>query len=352
MDTLSLFQIIWFVLWSVLWAVYFMLDGFVLGTGFMAGFLAKNDTEKRVLINSVGPIWDGNEVWLVTAGGATFAAFPTTYALMFSNLYSALILLLFALIVRGVSFEFRGKIDSNAWRSSWDTAIIISSFLPALLFGVAFGNIFKGIPMTNNFTTFNFSYDGSLIGLLNPYGLLTGVLFVLLFAVHGSLYAAIKTTGDLSKRGAEIANKLWLPLLVVAVAFLGYTYPATKLYDNYLKAPVLLIVPLIAVVSLLLIKVFIAKGSCHKAFLFSCFTIVFVVFTGVAGLFPNLIPSSIDPLSNLTIFNSSSSLLTLKIMTGVVAVFLPIVIAYKIWVYRLFRAPVTNEDVLGNSESY
>ena len=256
MDTLSLFQIIWFVLWSVLWAVYFMLDGFVLGTGFMAGFLAKNDTEKRVLINSVGPIWDGNEVWLVTAGGATFAAFPTTYALMFSNLYSALILLLFALIVRGVSFEFRGKIDSNAWRSSWDTAIIISSFLPALLFGVAFGNIFKGIPMTNNFTTFNFSYDGSLIGLLNPYGLLTGVLFVLLFAVHGSLYAAIKTTGDLSKRGAEIANKLWLPLLVVAVAFLGYTYPATKLYDNYLKAPVLLIVPLIAVVSLLLIKVF------------------------------------------------------------------------------------------------
>ena len=149
-----------------------------------------------------------------------------------------------------------------------------------------------------------------------------------------------------------MANKLWLPLLVVAVAFLGYTYPATKLYDNYLKAPVLLIVPLIAVVSLLLIKVFIAKGSCHKAFLFSCFTIVFVVFTGVAGLFPNLIPSSIDPISNLTIFNSSSSLLTLKIMTGVVAVFLPIVISYKIWVYRLFRAPVTNEEVLGNSESY
>ena len=352
MDTLSLFQIIWFVLWSVLWAVYFMLDGFVLGTGFMAGFLAKNDTEKRVLINSVGPVWDGNEVWLVTAGGATFAAFPTTYALMFSNLYSALILLLFALIVRGVSFEFRGKIDSTAWKKSWDTAIIISSFLPALLFGVAFGNIFKGIPMTNNFTTINFSYDGSLIGLLNPYGLLTGVLFVLLFAVHGSLYAAIKTTGDLSKRGAEMANKLWLPLLVAAVAFLGYTYPATKLYDNYLKAPVLLIVPFIAVVSLLLIKVYSAKGSCHKAFLFSCFTIVFVVFTGVAGLFPNLIPSSNDPISNLTIFNSSSSLLTLKIMTGVVAIFLPIVISYKIWVYRLFRAPVTNEDVLGNSESY
>src|SRR5665647_2227095 len=132
---ISIFQITWFVLWGVLWAVYFMLDGFVLGTGFLAGFLAKNDTEKRVLINSIGPVWDGNEVWLVTAGGATFAAFPTTYALMFSNLYSALILLLFALIVRGVSFEFRGKIDSPVWKKSWDRAIMVSSFLPALLFG-------------------------------------------------------------------------------------------------------------------------------------------------------------------------------------------------------------------------
>lgn len=349
---ISVFQIIWFVLWGVLWAVYFMLDGFVLGTGFLAGFLAKNDIEKRVLINTVGPVWDGNEVWLVTAGGATFAAFPTTYALMFSNLYSALILLLFALIVRGVSFEFRGKIDSNAWKKSWDIAIIVSSFLPALLFGVAFGNIFKGIPMKNDFAAINFSYDGTLIGLLNPYGLLTGVLFVLLFAVHGSLYAAIKTTGDLSKRGADLASKLWIPLLVVAVAFLGYTYPATKLYDNYLKAPVLLIVPVIAVVSLLLVKVFIVKGSCHKAFLFSCLTILFVVFTGVTGLFPNLIPSNIDAASNLTIFNSSSSLLTLKIMTVVAAICVPTVIAYKIWVYRVFRARVTNEEVLSDPDAY
>lgn len=349
---ISIFQIIWFVLWGVLWAVYFMLDGFVLGSGFMAGFLAKNDTEKRILINSVGPVWDGNEVWLVTAGGATFAAFPTTYALMFSNLYSALVLLLFALIVRGVSFEFRGKIDTPVWKKSWDTAIIVSSFLPALLFGVAFGNIFKGIPMRNDFATINFSYDGSLLGLLNPYGLLTGVLFVLLFAVHGSLYAAIKTTGELSKRGEDLANKLWIPLLVVAVAFLGYTYPATKLYDNFLKTPVLLIIPVIAVVSLLMVKLFITKGSCHKAFLFSCLTIVFVVFTGVTGLFPNLIPSSIDPSSNLTIFNSSSSLLTLKIMTVVAAIFVPIVISYKIWVYRLFRARVTETDVLESPEAY
>lgn len=348
----SAFQIIWFVLWGVLWAVYFMLDGFVLGTGFLSGFLAKNDTEKRVLINTIGPVWDGNEVWLITAGGATFAAFPTTYALMFSNLYSALLLLLFSLIVRGVSFEFRSKLDSTTWRGAWDTAIVVSSFLPALLFGVAFGNIFKGIPMKNDFAALNFTYDGSLIGLLNPYGLVTGVLFVLLFAVHGSLYAAIKTTGDLSTRAANLANKLWLPLLVVAVVFLGYTYPATKLYDNFLKAPVLLIIPVIAVISLLLVKVFALKGATYKAFTFSCLTIVFVVFTGVTGLFPNLIPSNIDPASNLTIFNSSSSLLTLQIMTVVALIFVPIVIAYKIWVYRVFRARISNDDITGNSEAY
>ena len=140
-------QITWFVLWAVLWAVYFMLDGFVLGTGLLSGILAKNDTEKRILINSVGPVWDGNEVWLITAGGATFAAFPTTYALMFSYLYLALLLLLFSLIVRGVSFEFRGKVDNLVWRKGWDAAIVVCSFLPALLFGVAFGNIFKGLPM-------------------------------------------------------------------------------------------------------------------------------------------------------------------------------------------------------------
>src|SRR6266568_1588555 len=144
-------QITWFVLWGVLWGVYFMLDGFVLGSGMLQRFVGKSDTERRVVINTLGPVWDGNEVWLITAGGATFATFPTTYALMFSNLYTALLLLLFALIVRGVAFEFRGKVDSSTWKSGWDKAIIVSSFLPALLFGVAFGNIFKGIPMRNDF---------------------------------------------------------------------------------------------------------------------------------------------------------------------------------------------------------
>lgn len=349
---ISFFQIIWFVLWGVLWAAYFMTDGFVLGTGFLSGIIAKTDTEKRVLINSIGPVWDGNEVWLLTAGGATFAAFPTTYALMFSNLYSALILLLFALIVRGVSFEFRGKIDNATWKGTWDKAIIVSSFLPALLFGVAFGNIFKGIPMRNDFVNLQFTYEGGLLGLLNPYGLVTGALFVLLFAVHGSLYLSLKTVGDLSSRSLALANKLWPSLLVVAVVFLGLTYPATKLYDNYLQTPVLLIVPLIAVASLILVKVFAGTGANGKAFLCSCLTIVFVVFTGVTGLFPNLLPSNLDPASNLTIYNSSSSLITLKLMTVVALIVVPIVIAYKIWVYRIFRAPVTAEEVLGDKQAY
>lgn len=339
-------QITWFVLWGVLWAVYFMLDGFVLGSGMLQNFLAKNDIERRVVINAVGPVWDGNEVWLITAGGATFAAFPTTYALMFSYLYTALLLLLFALIVRGVSFEFRGKIDSGKWKALWDRAILVSSTIPALLFGVAFGNIFAGLPMDAS------GYHGSLLSLLNPYGLLTGVLFVLLFLVHGALYISVKTTGELKDRGLATASALWIPLVIIAVVFLAYTYPATRLFDNYLHHPGLLLVPVLAVAALLAIRICLAKANPLMAFASSCLTVLLVVATGLIGLFPNLIPSTLDPQFSLTITNSSSSPYTLKIMTVVALVFIPIVIAYKIWVYRTFRAPVTNEDVLGSKQAY
>jgi cytochrome d ubiquinol oxidase subunit II len=340
------FQVIWFILWGVLWAVYFMLDGFVMGSGILHHVLARNDGEKRVLINAVGPVWDGNEVWLLTAGGATFAAFPTTYALMFSYLYTALLLLLFSLIVRGVAYEFRGKLEGAGWKKVWDLAITVANFLPALLFGVAFGNIFRGLPMDGA------GYHGSLISLLNPYGLVTGVLFVLLFVVHGSLYASLKSVGELSSRAAALAEKLWPALLVVAVAFLAYTNFATKLYGNYLRNPVLLVVPLLAVAALIGIKVFAMKGQTLAAFASSCVTILMVVFTGVIGLFPNLIPSSIDPAYSLTIYNSSSSAYTLKIMTAVAFVVVPIVILYKIWVYRVFRGPLVVEEVLRDKQAY
>lgn len=339
-------HIVWFVLWGVLWGVYFMLDGFVLGGGMLHRVLGGDDTDRRVLINSYGPVWDGNEVWLVTAGGATFAAFPTTYALMFSYLYTPLLLLLFALIVRGVSFEFRGKEDGALWKGCWDWAIVVSSFIPALLFGVAFGNIFAGLPMDEA------GYHGSLIYLLNPYGVVSGLLFVLLFLEHGALYVAVKSTGALSRRAEETAKALWIPLLVVAVGFLGYSNFATKLYDNYLAAPVFAIVPLVAVAALLAVRVFLAKGAPLAAFAASCAAILGVVFTGVIGLFPNLIPSNLDTLYSLTIYNSSSSDYTLRIMTVVAFIFVPIVIAYKIWVYRLFRGRVSAETLAGDHEAY
>jgi cytochrome d ubiquinol oxidase subunit II len=339
-------QVIWFVLWAVLWAVYFMLDGFVLGTGMLHYVLGRSDQERKVLIRTVGPVWDGNEVWLLTAGGATFAAFPRTYALMFSYLYSALLLLLFALIIRGVSLEFRGKLDREGWKRSWDVGIFTGSALPALLLGVAFGNIFSGLPMDES------GYHGSLLSLLNPYGLLTGSLFVLLFLTHGSLYVCVKTEGDLRGRSSALAGRLWYAELAVAVLFLAATAFATNLYDNYVSTPLLLAAPAVAVAALVGIKLFLATGRDLAAFASSCVTIVAVVATGVAGLFPNLIPSSIDAAHSLTIFNSSSSPYTLKIMTAVALLFVPIVIAYKNWVYRVFRAPVTERDVLGKGTAY
>jgi cytochrome bd ubiquinol oxidase subunit II len=339
-------HITWFVLWGVLWGVYFMLDGFVLGAGMLHRVLGKTDEDRRVIINSFGPVWDGNEVWLVTAGGATFAAFPTTYALMFSYLYTPLLLLLFGLIVRGVSFEFRGKEEGALWRGCWDWAIVGSSFVPALLFGVAFGNIFAGLPMDRD------GYHGSLVYLLNPYGIVSGLLFVLLFLEHGALYIAVKSGGALSRSAESLARVIWIPLLLVAVGFLGLTNFATKLYDNYLLAPVFAIVPVVAVLALLAVRLFLAKKAPLAAFTASCVTILGVVFTGVIGLFPNLIPSNLDPLYNLSIYNSSSSEYTLGIMTVVAFIFVPIVILYKIWAYRVFRGKVSAETLAGDHEAY
>jgi cytochrome d ubiquinol oxidase subunit II len=211
-------QSIWFFLWGLLWAVFFMTDGFDLGVGTLLPFLGKSETDKRLMINSIGPLWDGNEVWLITAGGVTFAAFPAVYAFMFSSLYTPLLLILFALIIRGVSFEFRGKIESEKWKKVWDACIFISSAAPAVLFGVAFANIFQGLPFDQN------GYHGDLIYLLNPYGLIGGILFLMLFLVHGALWLTMRMPGDLQQRADAAANKLWFGLTGVAVLFLGATY--------------------------------------------------------------------------------------------------------------------------------
>lgn len=337
---------IWFVLWGVLWAVYFMLDGFDLGLGALMPALAKNDTDRRVIYNAMGPFWDGNEVWLITAGGVTFAAFPSAYAVMFSSLYSALMLVLFALILRGVAFEFRSKRDSAAWRKLWDACLWIGSFAPALLLGVAFANIFKGIPIDGQGV-----YHGTLFSLLNPYGLLGGLLFLLLFMVHGALWLAVKSTGDLRARAESMAAALWIPLVMVAVIFLIATAYYTNLYDNYMSSKLLFVVPLVAVLALLSARVMMAKGQWWKAWSMSSVTIVFCTLFGVSGLYPALLPSSLDPSFSMTIFNSASSPLTLKIMLGVALVMVPIVIIYQAWTYKLFSRRVTQED-LDYDEAY
>lgn len=326
----------WFAIWGVTWAVYFVLDGFDLGLGTLLPFLARDETDRRTVVNAMGPYWDGNEVWLVTAGGVTFAAFPRTYATMFSGLYTPLMLLLFGLILRGVAFEFRGKVDSVAWRRTWDACLVGGSFVPALLLGVAFANIFAGLPFDAEGV-----FHGGLLTLLNPYGLLGGALFVLMFAVHGALWLALKAEGDLQARAARVARGLWLALAVVAVAFLAATASATPLWRNVLARPYLLALPLLAVAGLVLTRVFAGRGRWWRAWFASAAFILGAALFGVAGLYPNLLPSTLDPLASLTAFNSASSPRTLALMLGVVAVCLPVVVGYQAWVYVTFRDKVT-----------
>jgi cytochrome d ubiquinol oxidase subunit II len=331
---------IWFLLWGVLWAMFFMLDGYDLGLGTVMPALAKTDQERKQVYRAMGPFWDGNEVWLITAGGVTFAAFPATYAVLFSGLYTPLMLILFALILRGVTFAFRGKVDDPKWRRTWDLCLVLGSFLPALLFGVAFANIFKGLPIDGEGI-----YQGTLFTLLNPYGITGGLLFVSIFAMHGSLWLTTKTAGELQARAGAMAKKIWPLVLVLAVIFLLATQRVTNLYDNYLAHPVLFLIPLVAVFALLSTRVFMAISSWWKAWFTSALTIVSTVLFGVVGLYPNLIPSSLDPKFSMTVANSSSSPLTLKIMLGVALTFVPIVIAYQVWVHYLFKDQLSDDEV-------
>jgi cytochrome d ubiquinol oxidase subunit II len=331
------FAIIWFILWGVLWAAYFVLDGFDLGAGMLYLFLGKTESDRRLVRRSIGPVWDGNEVWLLTAGGATFAAFPAVYATMFSTMYSALLLVLFALILRGVSLEFRAKGEGDRWAKTWDMGFAVGSFLPALLFGVAFGNIFRGLPLDAA------GWHGSLLGLLNPYGLWTGVLFVLMFLVQGGLWIALKTSGDLSARALKAVKALWIGEASVLVLFLAGTALDTKLFDNYRAHPVLFVVPVLAALMLVDLRIHAGMGQVGRAFFASSAAILLVTATGLVGLFPNLFPSRLDPASSLTIYNASSSPYTLKIMTIVALIFVPVVIAYQAWVHRVFRKKIEPE---------
>jgi len=346
METYQILQIAWFCLWGLLWAVYFLLDGFDFGLGTLLPFLGKTEEEKRVIYNAAGPYWDGNEVWLISAGGVTFAAFPKAYAVMFSALYAPLLILLFTLIFRAVSYEFRSKETLPGWTQLWDTVQFLGNFLPALLFGVAFANLFRGIPIDQYGI-----YHGSLIELLNPYGLAGGVFFVLIFALHGALWLSLKSEGGLHTKAVAAAIGLWPIVLIVTLAFLGLTAYYTNLYANYLKYPLLGVAPLLAVVGLLGVRCCLTSGKLLLAWASSGLFIIGVTFFGVLGMFPGMIISSMNPAWTVTAFNGSSSQLTLTIMLGVALVFVPIVICYQFWMYRTFAGPVTHEH-LKDEHSY
>lgn len=333
-------ETIWFVIWGLLWAIYFILDGFDLGIGTLLPFVAKNESERRVLYNAAGPFWDGNEVWLVTAGGVTFAAFPKAYAVMFSALYAPLLILLFALIFRAVSFEFRNKIDCPRWRALWDVFMFLGSFLPALLLGVAFANLFMGIPIDADGV-----YHGNILMLLNPYGLLGGVLFVLLFCIHGALWIAVRAVGELHERALNVAKGLWLFLLGTALVFLMATAEYTAIFDRCAEMPVLFILLYLALFFMVLLYFFISSKSALAAWLCSAGTILMLTMFGVMGMFPALIPSSLDSAFSVTIANGASSPLTLSIMLGVALSCVPVVIIYQAWVYTVFSYKITDKEL-------
>jgi cytochrome d ubiquinol oxidase subunit II len=334
-------ETLWLVLWGLLWAVYFMLDGFDLGMGMLHPFLTRDEEDKKTVYHAMGPFWDGNEVWLVAAGGVTFAAFPFVYAVLFSSLYSPLMIILFGLILRAVSIEFRELSDSRRWRSFFDGLLAVSSFIPAFLFGVVFSNLFRGIPIGEGGV-----FYGTVLSLFDVYGCAGGVLFVLLFILHGALWLAIKSEGLLRDRTASSIKVLWPLLMFMIAIFLVLTIFRTDLYANYLNSPPLFFLPFITVIALFLIGVFLQRRSWWKAWFLSSFIIVCITLSGVFGLHPNLILSSIDPAYSITIYAAASSPRTLMIMLVVVAIFLPIIICYQAWVHWLFREPVTEKDMV------
>ncbi|WP_327324718.1 cytochrome d ubiquinol oxidase subunit II [Streptomyces sp. NBC_01210] len=324
---------VWFVLIAFLWIGYFFLDGFDFGVGVLTKLLARDRTERRVLINTIGPVWDGNEVWLVTAGGATFAAFPEWYATLFSGFYLPLLLILFCLIVRGVAFEYRHKRDEERWQTNWEHAIFWTSLLPALLWGVAFGNIVRGVKIDGQK-----EYVGNLFDLLNPYAILGGLVTLTLFTFHGAVFAALKTVGDIRDRARGLALKLGLLTAVLALGFLIWTQ-VSRGDDKSLIAMIVAVVALVGAVGA--IKV----GREGWSFALSGVTIAAAVAMLFLTLFPNVMPSSLNEEWNLTVTNASSSPYTLKIMTWCAGIAAPLVMLYQGWTYWVFRKRIGTQHI-------
>lgn len=328
-------QILWFVLIAVLWIGFYFLEGFDFGVGMLLPFLGKKDTERRAIINSIGSVWDGNEVWLLTAGGATFAAFPHWYATMFSGFYLALFLLLVGLIMRGISFEYRSKDANPAWRTRFDWMIAIGSFLSALLLGAAFANLARGVPINENMM-----FTGNLFTLLNPYGLLGGVTTVAIFLLHGANFLGLKLEGELRERVNGLAKKLWVAASVLYVLLGVYTYVAGFWARGIINPG---IVPIAAVAALLAAGTFLNRKMEGWSFIMVAINIVLTQVTFFSMTFPNVMLSSTNPDWSLTIYNASSSQYTLTVMSVVALIFVPIVLGYQIWTYYMFRKRISTD---------
>jgi cytochrome d ubiquinol oxidase subunit II len=330
---------VWFILIAILYTGYFVLEGFDLGVGILLPFLGKQDARRRAIINTIGPHWDGNEVWLITAGGATFAAFPHWYATLFSGFYLPLFLILLGLIFRGVAFEFRSKGESPRWRSFWDWALFGGSLLPSFLIGVAFANFMRGVPIDANM-----NYVGGFWNLLNPYALLGGLVSLTGFTLQGALFLSLKTEGELQEKARTAAYRIWLPTVVILVVFTAATYFVTDVLTKLGVDPGP--VPIGAGLAALAVGYFVRQKRDGWAFAINTLTIILASATIFLILYPRVLISSLDPAWSLTIQNAASSAYTLRVMTIVALIFVPVVLAYQAWSYWIFRQRVSEKGEL------
>ena len=324
--------VLWFWIVAGLFVGYFVLDGFDFGVGMALPFLGRDDVDRRVMINTIGPVWDLNETWLIVAGASLFAAFPEWYATLFSGFYLALLLILLALIARGVSFEYRHQRPDSRWKAWFDGMIIVGSAVPALLWGVAFANIVQGVALDAHH-----NYTGTLFDLLNPYALLGGLTTLLLFFTHGVVFVSLKTEGDIRERARRLASRSGVITIVVAAAFLLWTGIA-----HFSVA--FTILALIAAVTLVLSWLANLRGAEGWSFLFMALTIAFAVIALFANLFPNVMPAT-DPANTLTIQNASSTTYTLTVMSWTALIFLPLVVLYQGWTYWIFRKRLSRASI-------
>lgn len=375
----ELLKIIWWVLVGVLLIGFALTDGFDMGSMAVMPFVGKTDNERRAAINTIAPHWDGNQVWFITAGGALFAAWPIVYAVAFSGMYWALLLVLFALFLRPVGFDYRSKLENTKWRTAWDWALCVGGAVPALVFGVAFGNLFQGVPFELD-NTMRSQYTGSFFALLNPFALLTGIVSLSMLCAHGSTWLMLRTDGDLYKRSQKSALLMGIVFLLtflLAGAWLyfgnieGYSYaqavdtgaalnPLAKdivtnsnhgWFNNYSQYPVTIIAPVLGVLGGLILIAAAKAGKAGLSFLGSSFAIIGAILTAGFALAPFVLPSSLDPVSSLTMWDAVASKNTLTVMTVTACIFVPIILIYTTWCYYKMWGKITNKHIEANSHS-